>query len=202
MTESEIITAIKDVIMSVAAVVTAVMAVLGLKSWQRELKGKTEFEVARSLLRDTYKVRDQLSYARNPMTLSNEFPQGYNPLQNQYDPKTEADAHGYAFTNRWKPVVEAVLEYELTLLEAEAIWGSEIKSLCFELRKCCQRLNRSMNTVVSDIASEHDKYKGYEHIPNKARDDVWSSNDDELTANINAAVEAIEQYLRPHIKRN
>ncbi|PKG38490.1 hypothetical protein [Psychromonas sp. Urea-02u-13] len=202
MTDSEIITAIKDVFLAFAAITTASVALLGLKSWKRELKGKAEFEVARSLLKETYRVRDQLSYARNPMTLAHEFPDGYNPLPGKYDAKASAEAHGYAFTNRWKPVVEAVQTYEVVLLEAEAIWGDKIKTKCTELRRCCLQMNRSMKKIVDDIASDGRKFEGYEHITEKARDDVWSMDDDELSLKIQSAVKEIEDYLRPHIKRN
>lgn len=54
----EVIAIVKDVLVGVAAATTAVAAVIGLRSWSRELKGKAEFEAARNLARATYKVRD------------------------------------------------------------------------------------------------------------------------------------------------
>lgn len=71
------ITAIKDIALSGAAITTATVAILGLKSWSRELKGKAEFEVGRALILATYKLRDELKYARSPCTSGYEFPEDY-----------------------------------------------------------------------------------------------------------------------------
>jgi hypothetical protein len=50
MAYTEIITAIKDVLLGGAAVATASVAVIGLKNWSRELRGKADFDVARGLI--------------------------------------------------------------------------------------------------------------------------------------------------------
>ena len=66
MTTPEVITAIKDVLLGLAAATTAVVAVIGLKNWSRELKGKAEFEIARNMIRATYKLRNELQICRSP----------------------------------------------------------------------------------------------------------------------------------------
>lgn len=69
---------LKDLALAGAAVVTAWVAVLGLRKWREELRGKTDFEVARALARATYKVRDDLAACRMPLIRSSEFPADYS----------------------------------------------------------------------------------------------------------------------------
>ena len=51
MTPNDWIATIKDVFVGGAAVTTAVVAVIGLNKWRKELEGKTEFDAARGLVK-------------------------------------------------------------------------------------------------------------------------------------------------------
>ena len=42
LTTLEIVSMVKDVLLGIAAATTVTVAVIGLKSWRRELKGKAE----------------------------------------------------------------------------------------------------------------------------------------------------------------
>lgn len=77
MTWPEIIAAIKDVLVGLAAAITAGVAIVGITSWQRELRGKAEFRVARTLMRATYGLRDAVQDCRAPFISGAEFPSGY-----------------------------------------------------------------------------------------------------------------------------
>jgi hypothetical protein len=106
----EIITVTKDIIFIFAAIVTANVAVKGLQSWSKELKGKADFEVARNLIRAAYKLRDELSYCRNPWISLNEFPANYDPKNRTAD--IEAEAYSFIYKNRWMPVANVLQEFE------------------------------------------------------------------------------------------
>lgn len=80
MDSPEIIAAIKDILLAATAVTTATAAVVGLKSWRRELEGRTEFDTAKGLIRATYKLRDELSLYRSPLISVNEFPEACNNM--------------------------------------------------------------------------------------------------------------------------
>lgn len=201
----ELITAIKDVCLSMAAIVTATVAIYGLKSWKKELNGKANFEVARGLIRATYKLRDEISYSRNPFTSAHEFPKGYDPLQKT--PEKEAEAWSYVFTNRWKPIAEAVQEFDTQTLEAEALWGSDIKNKAFELRRCANTLRAAMEEMVSNEASGNRHFKSDEEFGKKIKAEVsagWGRSEDknELSERIDNSIKQIEKEVRPHLSRN
>jgi hypothetical protein len=43
----ELVTAVKDIVLAACAVVRTVVAVLGLTTWQRQLRGGVEYEVSK-----------------------------------------------------------------------------------------------------------------------------------------------------------
>ena len=190
----ELITAFKDICLSVAAIVTASVAIWGLKSWKKELSGKADFDVARGLIRATYKLRDEISYGRNPFTSAHEFPEGYDPLNKT--PENQSEAWAYVFTNRWKPIAESVQEFDAQTLEAEALWGNDIKNMAFELRRCTSTLRVAMEEVVSNEASVNSHFESDEEFRKKIRSEVWAgwggdNGNDELGERIDNSIKQI-----------
>jgi len=201
----EYITALKDVCLSIAAITAAVVAISGLKSWRKELRGKADFEIARSLIRATYKLRDEITYSRSPFTSASEFPEGYDPLNKTS--KKEAEAWAFIFTNRWKPIADAIQEFEAQTLEAEALWGQEIKDTAFELRRCSRTLRTAMEAMLENKASDNEDFKVDNEFGKKIQSEIWqgfggSKGKDELGERVLTAVDNIEMKLRPHLKRN
>ncbi|MBU1138814.1 MAG: hypothetical protein KKA76_07550 [Proteobacteria bacterium] len=197
----EILTATKDVILIFAAILTANVAVKGLQSWARELKGKADFEVARNLIRSTYKLRDELSYCRSPWIPINEFPQGYDPTRRT--PSGEAQAYSYLYTNRWKPVASALQEFETQSLESEALWGSEFKPKTDEMRQCVRNLQVSIDALISNYANDGEDFRSDDAFKKRVKAEVQEINRKEnpLSLKINAAIKAIENAIRPHIRK-
>lgn len=203
-TTLELISAIKDIVLAVAALATVSVAVYGVKSWSRELRGKASFEVARGLIRATYKFRDELGYSRSPWTSASEFPKGYSPMSRDRTPEKEAEAWAYVFNKRWRPVAEAQLEFEAQVLEAEALWGSDIKSETNELRQCARNLRVAMEAMVANEANGKEDFISDKDFAKDIKADVWAIKEEtnKLSKKIDNAVEAIEESVRPHIKRN
>ena len=200
----EIISVSKDIVLTLAALVTISIAVYGVKSWSRELRGKAYFEVARGLIRATYKLRDELGYSRSPWTSASEFPKDYSPMPKDRTPEKEAEAWAYVFNNRCRPVAEALLEFEAQVLEAEAIWGSDIKLKTNELRQCARSLRVAMEAMVANEANGREDFKSDKGFGKEIKSDVWAMKEDtnRLSQRIKNAVVGIEESVRPFIKRN
>lgn len=58
--------ALKDMSISVAVLIASIVAIVALITWKKQLKGKTDYEVARRYLRAVLLLRDTVMYARNP----------------------------------------------------------------------------------------------------------------------------------------
>lgn len=119
-----IVSAVSDAILALAGVVTAGVAIYGVKSWARELRGRATFEVARALARATYKLRESIRQARSPLIRGYEFPEDYVHAAVKSNPESEARAYAHIFTQRLAPVWVAYEEFDAQTLEAEALWGS------------------------------------------------------------------------------
>ncbi|WP_043319744.1 hypothetical protein [Microbulbifer sp. HZ11] len=202
MSTVEVVTLIKDIILAVAAATTAFIAYRGVARWQEELKGKASFETARSLIRATYKLRDEIDYCRSPFIPASEFPENYSPLGDR-DPKIEGDAYLHIYRNRWQPVSDAVQEFEASILEAEALWGSELKEKSEMLRTCVRDLKSAIQTVIEDKYSGGEEFKDIEfRKETMAKVSGRKSGDNLLSNNIAAAIEELELRVRPHLGRS
>ena len=149
MNVKEIITAVKDVFLAIAGATTATVAVIGLNNWNRELRGKATFEVARGLAKATYKLRDEINGCRSPLVRGTEFPDDYDLASSRKTAALEAKAYAHMYSNRWAPVWSAVQEFDTHTLEAEALWGSVIRMKTDELRKVVRELNIAIEAAVS-----------------------------------------------------
>jgi hypothetical protein len=200
----EVTTVIKDIALSGAAITTATVAILGLKSWSRELKGKAEFEVGRALILVTYKLRDELKYARSPWISGHEFPENYPVNSKDRTAEKEADAYSYVYSNRWKPVAEAIQSFETQALEGEALWGKPMRDKTNEMKQCTRNLQVSIEAFIHNKAEGGESFRLDREFGKSIQSDVWAGNDKEnkLTIQITNAVAALEEEIRPHLKRS
>jgi hypothetical protein len=152
------LSAVKDFIVAIAAIVTATVAVVGLSKWRQELRGRADFETARALIRAVYKPRDEIESARGRLTSSAEFPEGYDNVTERNSEK-RADAWNHFFLNRWKPVAGALREVEAQGLEAEALWGAEIRELILRVRRCAHTLLVAMQSMIDNEKAGGDHFK-------------------------------------------
>ncbi len=200
-----------DICLSFAAIATPIIAFSGLKTWQQELRGKAYFELARSLIRATYKLRDTLQTARNPTQLTSEWLEGYDPLSK--NPKvTERENNSHFYTNRWKPVAEAVRELEAQQFEAEVLWGMEIKNKIEELIICAHLFSVSMDMKINEdeiakTAPDPEEYRDdlkNDKLYNDLKDNIsWNGIGDADTTplgkRITVAVKEIKEQLSLYI---
>jgi hypothetical protein len=195
MTPIEIFNVAKEALLAIAAMVTAGAAVSGLRTWKRELKGKAEFEAARGLARATYKLRDELGYARAPFIRGNEFPA---------EDFESAKAYEHLFTNRWRPVIEAINSFEAAALEAESLWGASIRPNTDKMMTCVRTLRVATEAVLEDKLTKGENFKADRDFGKRMRQDVFgsaSSADNPLSVALTAAVADIEETLKPHLAR-
>lgn len=203
MTAVDCFSIVKDIILASAAGITAYVAFTGLGKWQKELRGKANFEVARTLIKTVYKLRDELGYARSPFVSAHEFPEGYGGALGKHTAEEEGQAWAYVYSKRWEPVGNAIQEFDTALLEAEALWGNSIKEKALKLREAARELQVSMEAVISDKYHGGEDFKDRE-FGKKMRANVsatQSANDD-LSNKIFASITELESEIRPHLSRS
>ncbi|WP_139195554.1 hypothetical protein [Halomonas daqiaonensis] len=90
------------------------------------------------------------------------------------------------------------------MLEAEALWGSDIRTKADELRQCSRELQVAMEAVVEDKVHRGENFKTDREFGKAMRGTAHASRGDEnnpLNRKIKAAVNAIEDTVRPHLRR-
>lgn len=192
---------VKEVVLSIVAIVTVYIAWRGLDKWQSELRGKAHFETARNLARAVFKVRDAMQSCRSPMIWAQEF--------EDLDPSSRSgtergDAYGKVFSKRFAPVRMALQELDAANLEAEALWGSDIVNSVDALRTCAVSLSSAMQAFVSNERDLGSHFESDKTFGVKMRSTVFASHDDRdnpLTQQIASSVKRIEILLKPHLKR-
>src|SRR5258706_16347364 len=130
------LSALKEVVVTAAAVTGATVALLGLNAWKRQMSGKTEYDVALRFLRTVYKLRDAVGLVRSPFMGAGEMAHAIKEAD--ASPSTEGSplaATAAAYELRWKSIMEAMSDIQLVAHEAEVLWGREPIELLDPLRK-------------------------------------------------------------------
>jgi hypothetical protein len=205
LTCTEIVALLKDFVLSGAAITGAFVAVKGLGTWQRQLKGQFEYKLSRRILVTLFKYRDAINGVRNPVMLVYEMP---SPSEDEVSKMSREQIRFYgtseAYQARWDKVQAERTSLYADLLEAEAIWGDELKQLfkkVFDLEhELFTRVRRYIELINPDT-SEASK-KAIMEINNKTRDimyDDLGEEPDEYKKDLIAAIEQIEKYIKPKL---
>lgn len=197
----EIVTMIKDVVLAVAAGVTAWVAVSGIRRWRKELEGRAGFDAARALARATFRLRDALRSCRSPLMTGDEYPDGYFDSRNKSDAE-KAQGLAHVYNNRFLPVRDAINEFDTQALEAEALWGSSIRQRTDALRHCVVELRVAIEATIENAAGGGRDFESDRSFAKEMRSATSDGRkDNKLTKSIDAAVGAIEDELRKHLGR-
>jgi hypothetical protein len=194
-------TAVKDLMTGSAALFAAFVAFRGLSTWERQLKGNAEFDCARGLARSTYALRDELQRCRSTMILPHEFPGGQvTTPANTAQERAEGLAHAYG--NRWDRVLEVAKEFDVSSLEAEALWGPALQERVQALRACVTRVNQAIMLEIRNERDEGRLFGGAEKLEAHVHAALWRDGDpnNPFEQQLNKAVGGLEDVLRPHLR--
>jgi hypothetical protein len=198
----------KDVLTGVAAITAAVVAVLGLQAWKKQLKGKVEYELARRVLREVFNVRDAIRYVRNPFQMGGEIDRAVKEAGIDLDPRSpefRAKSEAAVYQGRWKQLYKAMSKLELELLEAEVSWGDEILNRVKRLRQCIATLNAKiwLHTYNLEHPPRTENESTRREQEEITRIIYWESEDptkDSFANEVKNAVDGIAQFLKPYLK--
>ena len=205
MTCIEIWTVIKDLVLLSAVITGAIVAVKGLGTWQKQLKGRSEYEISRRILVTLFKYRDAINGVRHPAMWGYEM-----PLPPESEAKEMSSEHlqhygtSKAYQKRWDKVEEQRTTLYADLLEAEAIWGAKLQDLFKVLFKLEHELSIRIRHYLELINPDTNQNKkdAIMRIDDKSRDimfDMLGEEPDEYKQDILDAISPIELYLKPKL---
>jgi hypothetical protein len=192
----------------VAALVAAWVAWRGLEAWRVQLHGKTEYDLARRVLRAVLKVRDQIAFVRHPFVPAAETMEAYraagiNPAEVDL-PKDDNRAAQLVYLKRWQPLAAAASDLSVEILEAEVLWGRSSRDLEAELRQLIGELNTAITIYQRDVHTQHYNperaEKAAERLEKSFAIVFGGVPDDAFAKRVESVVERFEAMLRPHLR--
>jgi len=117
--DAELISLVRDIVVGVSALVVAIIAFLGLRTWRKELTGKAKFDIARNVMLLGLKLKAHFEWARNPFTYSTEYI-GRSRQENEPPNVSQVLDEWYARGSRLKPLQEDLVKIQ------EASWEAKI----------------------------------------------------------------------------
>ena len=119
-----------NAITAISAIIIAAFAIYGIREWKRQMKGKTNYEIARRYLKASLNLRNAILYVRNPFIPVSEMQEalkehGLDSVEYSDHVKTNIAV----YSRRWKKVQEAWTNLEAELLDAETSWGLMLQIL-------------------------------------------------------------------------
>lgn len=188
-----IINIVTNIITALSAAVVAGLAMYGvLWEWKKQMKGKTEYEIARRYLKTALQLRDAMRFVRNPFISIEEMDKALK--ENGFssdDYKDNQKTNRAVYSVRWKKIMEARTNMEAELLEAEVSWGIDAK-----------KAQESLNKLVIELYISLKSYlEGHIKIDEKGRELIYDlGEEDEFSKKVTLSIKEIEDFLKPYLK--
>jgi hypothetical protein len=205
MSAGEAVTMFKDVVLACAAFVGMLVAVSGLTTWNRQLKGGVEYELTRRLLRCTYNLREAIKDVRDPVVFIEEM-----VLSDEQSKFSEREKRHAGLANAYKvrrnKVTVRHAELHAELLEAEVVWDKRIHDSFQPLFDLQQELFSDIHLFVemTDPSHSEESLASFRKIRASKRRvmyDLQGPLPDPFLEDIGKAILNIESYLKPHLAK-
>jgi hypothetical protein len=141
--------AISGWISAVGELATAVIALIALLTWRRNLRGTAKFRVAHKVLEEARLLRYFFYDARSPWVDRGEFPPGTGDIpNNQRHDALNARVFAHAYNRRYKMVRRQILVVARLRARAGAVFGDELANKMEELVRVAGRLHTYFQEYV------------------------------------------------------
>lgn len=187
---------ILDSLTTVGVLIGAYVAIMGLNEWKKQLKGNTEYDLARRVLIKTFRVRDAFHQVRNPMMHFN-----------KEDDEDFIKAEQRAFQKRLDKLHSEWSELYLEIVETEAIYGVDKKEIFQSLNKCRAELDTDIweyfwlkGAYAEAGATVDDNPKRVKENRRKVFRTSKNPGKDPVSKKLDEAVSEVEKFFRPKLK--
>lgn len=202
-TAKEVVPLVKDFVLTVAAIVAGYVGIKGLGTWRRQLRGNTEYQLAKTLLTAIYELREAVSNVRHPfMHYSREPELAQEKLKELSEREREWHSLAQAYQKRWAPVAAAKAKIEANILEAEVVWGRDILTKAEPLNKLIGELFWALQEHLEVMHPNYRNEKPEPEEKRKRREIMYEFGDadkDEYKKQLQKLIADIECELKPHI---
>lgn len=195
----DLISIASEIAVGLSAAIVAVVAILGLSQWRKELQGKARFEAARKLAYLAYQFGDQYKRARGTWTsVSESTERDRHPDENASEAQHRDEC--FARMNRIRLAQETLKEIHQVCWEAEVLFGKDIGRLIEPLEDLfnmlhtaiemyfghhIERAMKGTSVPESDSAWLEDKFKI-----------IYGHSEDAISNSVDKTVASFVQEIR------
>ncbi len=203
----EFVSISKDVIVGLSVFATAVIAYRGLTAWKNELKEKSEYQLAKNLLKSVYLVHKAFIYVRSPIIYQSAYPENMKNTHGHLSSTYDYEGMAHVYEQRWEAMEKAFSELEQYYLDAQIEWTEESENKILKLRSCRIELLIAIQDMLekkknpSEIQPSQKEEEEQIKQRGVLRDLGKNSISATFNKKINDAVEEFKQWLIPHIKK-
>lgn len=175
----------------------------GLNTWRRQLRGSADHDLARRLLIELYRHRDEIQRARSPAIFSFETVPFEGEVESTDPKRASYDSSARAYRRRLTAMDDARNPLQATMLEAEAVWGTGLKKLIDHVFKLEREFVIYVQIYLHALNSEisiQGSFVRHEHLLER-RNVLYhlDSPDDVYWAEMTQALHNVEDYLRARL---
>lgn len=205
MTWMERISVGTDIVVGVCAFFTLIVAAVGLRTWKNELKGRDDYEVAKSLILAAIRLENSVQVARRPvmdLLLYRPGPHLGNLLQ--YGPAGHQVSVEQAILEIPK-VEEKLKDFQAAALDAQALWHQEMAPETESIERLVDRLFLAIRYRKEALSTTAEPNVRNMYEDQVMRSEVFSISEkdesDVFDSKFGAAVQALRVKLNPKMQR-
>lgn len=196
--------ALADWVMALAAFVAAFIALKGLNAWKNQNIWAADADLARHVLIAVYRFRDSLYAVRHPAMSVGEMRLSDDEKGKISDGEARRRGTINAYSKRWGRHQERAIELDAHLIEADAVWGTELSGKVAVLKN----LEHELWAYISLHLDAHCRgdtvlARSYRDILKEKRDILYDmmNDDDVFRKDFIDALKPVERYLRGKLGR-
>lgn len=205
-TIAEYLTLGKDVVATIAPVATFIVALLGLKTWKRQLKGQSEYELSKRMIVNILKYRDAIHSVRSPSI----WPEKEHlPSADERAAMSDEEIRYYwiekAYQSRWNNLLEKKVLVDVASIEMEALCGDKVKNLINPIysleRELWVALKCHLETLNPNV--NNPRKQSLQAEMTKRRDIVYrvdENNPDEYERELVNSIDELILYIKPMLE--
>lgn len=189
-----------DCIQVTVTIITLLLAGIGLKLWQRQLKGTHLFDLANRIGKGLLRCLRQVSLARSIFTSAHEQTQAMVDFKIDFAEKSVKEKlrlGNFAVTSaRHNQIVKCINELDSLFLEGEVFWQKEFKDLVTPLmdllRKICLDFQIRADSTFRELTLS-------DELEEKLTATLYELKDDEISTSLKKEVGKILEFLSPYL---
>lgn len=198
-----------QIVESLAVIAAALVAIYGISSWRREMKGRKEYELAEEVLALFYEAKDRISAIRSPLGRSDE---GKSRQTSPEESPEEKDAfdRAYVVFERYQKHQETFNRLHMLRYRFMALFGREKAKPFDDINKIITKITTAAGILghywarlsKTHLPMNEKKYENLIKQIEKYRSVIWLGFEpDPIAPKVDKLIEEIEKTCEPILRK-